>query len=101
MPQVLRDMLKEAGDFLKCCFIRNPVLRFTVEIMLNHQYIQCLDEDGVFKEEEVADLNGIESVWENDFCSCLFPDECSFESLDALISYVCGDDLNDAASSIT
>lgn len=101
LPHVPSEIPKEARDFLKCCFVRNPMFRFTAEMLLNHQYIQGLGEDDVVEEEEIEDLNGVESVWEDDFGCGLFPDECSFGSEDGLISYVSDDDLDDAASIIT
>ncbi|KAL6570303.1 hypothetical protein OROMI_014817 [Orobanche minor] len=61
LPEIPNGISKEARDFLKGCFVRRSMFRLTAEMLLNHPFIEDLDdkEEGV---EEDEDLNEIESV---------------------------------------
>ncbi|KAL8497279.1 hypothetical protein ACS0TY_020823 [Phlomoides rotata] len=62
-PKIPDGISKEARDFLKGCFVRNPMYRLTTEMLLNHPFVEGLnDYDGVEETEEVEDLNEIESM---------------------------------------
>ncbi|KAL6539082.1 hypothetical protein OROGR_011731 [Orobanche gracilis] len=61
LPEIPIGISKEARDFLKGCFVRRSMFRLTAEMLLNHPFIEDLDdkEEGV---EEDEDLNEIESI---------------------------------------
>ncbi|KAK6911304.1 Protein kinase domain [Dillenia turbinata] len=46
-PEISSEISQEARDFLKRCFVRNPLFRFTAEMLLNHSFVRDLgDDDG-------------------------------------------------------
>ncbi|KAK6911308.1 Protein kinase domain [Dillenia turbinata] len=51
--EIPNEISKEAKDFLKCCFVKNPMFRFTVEMLLNHSFVRDLgDDDGGHHDED-------------------------------------------------
>ncbi|KAK6911316.1 Protein kinase domain [Dillenia turbinata] len=52
-PEIPNEISKEAKYFLKCCFVKNPMFRFTVEMLLNHSFVRDLgDDDGGHHDED-------------------------------------------------
>ncbi|KAK6911190.1 Protein kinase domain [Dillenia turbinata] len=50
-PEIPGEISDEAKDFIKRCFVRNPMFRFTAEMLLNHPFVSDLrgdddDDDG-------------------------------------------------------
>ncbi|KAK6144390.1 hypothetical protein DH2020_021210 [Rehmannia glutinosa] len=45
LPKIPNEISKEARDFLKRCFVRKSMYRFTCEMLLNHPFVQGLDSD--------------------------------------------------------
>ncbi|KAJ8560643.1 hypothetical protein K7X08_022503 [Anisodus acutangulus] len=64
LPKIPGDLSKEARDFLKGCFVRNPRYRMTAEMLLIHSFVEGLcDDDGVEEElEEVEDILEVDSM---------------------------------------
>ncbi|KAK9279641.1 hypothetical protein L1049_013320 [Liquidambar formosana] len=63
-PYVPSEIPEEAKDFLKCCFVREPVYRFTAEMLLNHPFVAGPNEDEgkVGDLEEVSDAESVGST---------------------------------------
>ncbi|KAK6147857.1 hypothetical protein DH2020_018769 [Rehmannia glutinosa] len=40
LPKIPNDISKEARDFLKRCFVRKSMYRFTCEMLLNHPFVE-------------------------------------------------------------
>lgn len=55
--EIPTELSKEARAFLKGCFVKNPNFRLTCEMLLNHSFLEGLEEDG----GDVVDENEIES----------------------------------------
>ncbi|KAK4350170.1 hypothetical protein RND71_029483 [Anisodus tanguticus] len=63
MPRIPDNLSKEAKDFLKGCFVRNPRYRWTAEMLLTHPFVDGLiDDEGVEQPQEVEDINVIDSI---------------------------------------
>nr|GLL29280.1 mitogen-activated protein kinase kinase kinase 3-like [Ipomoea trifida] len=65
LPKIPTHLSKVAMEFLKGCFVKNDMYRLTAEMLLNHSFVQGLDEDEDwrFEEvEEVEDINVIDSI---------------------------------------
>ncbi|CAA2960742.1 mitogen-activated kinase kinase kinase YODA-like, partial [Olea europaea subsp. europaea] len=45
LPKVPSEISKEARDFVKGCFVSKPMFRLTVEMLLNHPFLEGLDDD--------------------------------------------------------
>ncbi|KAK6147896.1 hypothetical protein DH2020_018808 [Rehmannia glutinosa] len=85
LPKIPNDISKEARDFLKCCFVRKSMYRFTCEMLLNHPFVEGLDDDDDDDDDEELEsdseyLNETESmapVFESDdeFSSDLFSED--------------------------
>lgn len=81
LPKVPNGISKEARDFLKGCFVRNSMYRLTSDMLLNHPFVEGLDDDdGAVDESEcVNEISSIELVFEsNDEFSS--DEESSFSS---------------------
>ncbi|CAA2935189.1 mitogen-activated kinase kinase kinase YODA-like [Olea europaea subsp. europaea] len=102
IPKIPSEISKEARDFVKGCFVRKPMFRLTAEMLLNHPFIEGLDdnEDEAEEIEEVEDLNDIESFVlvyesEDELSSSSFQDYCSFDSGEDFFDYLSGEDVED------
>lgn len=63
LPKVPDNLSKEANDFLKGCFVRNPRYRWTAEMLLNHAFVDGLvDDEGVEQPQEVEDINVVDTI---------------------------------------
>lgn len=65
LPKIPGEISKEAMEFLKGCFVKNDMYRLTAEMLLNHPFVQGLDDDDdwQFEEvEEIEDINVIDSI---------------------------------------
>ncbi|CAN4098440.1 unnamed protein product [Withania somnifera] len=63
LPNIPGDLSKEAKNFLKGCFVRKPTYRWTAEMLLIHPFVEGLsDDDGVEEQEEVEDINEVDSM---------------------------------------
>ncbi|KAK4395429.1 Mitogen-activated protein kinase kinase kinase [Sesamum angolense] len=106
LPKIPSGISKEARDFLKGCFVRKSMYRLTSEMLLNHPFVEGLDDgDAVAEIEDVQDLNKIESVASvsdsDDELSCgLFPDEWGDASEDDSFSYWSEEDVDDEEDEI-
>ncbi|KAL6996736.1 hypothetical protein U1Q18_006865 [Sarracenia purpurea var. burkii] len=68
--KIPNDISREGKEFLKGCFERKSMYRFTAEMLLNHSFVEGLvdddddnnDDDGAAAEEEVEEVEGQESV---------------------------------------
>ncbi|KAK4436702.1 Mitogen-activated protein kinase kinase kinase [Sesamum alatum] len=100
LPKIPNGISKDARDFLKGCFVRKAVYRLTCEMLLNHPFVEGLDDDdAVGGIEEVEDLNKIESIAavsdSDDELSCgLFSDEWGDASEDDSFSYWSEEDVD-------
>ncbi|KAL3633086.1 hypothetical protein CASFOL_026070 [Castilleja foliolosa] len=73
LPRIPDGISREARDFLRRCFVRNSMFRFTCEMLLNHPFLQGLGADYV---EDSDDSERIA-----DACSSeLFSDESEEDS---------------------
>ncbi|PIM97346.1 Mitogen-activated protein kinase kinase kinase [Handroanthus impetiginosus] len=45
LPKIPSTISKEAKDFLKGCFVRKTAYRLTTEMLLNHAFVEGLDDD--------------------------------------------------------
>ncbi|KAL7164697.1 hypothetical protein ACSBR2_040573 [Camellia fascicularis] len=43
MPEIPRDLSKEAQDFLKKCLVRDPKSRWTADMLLGHPFVSVPD----------------------------------------------------------
>ncbi|KAI7995636.1 Mitogen-activated protein kinase kinase kinase 18 [Camellia lanceoleosa] len=43
MPEIPRDLSKEAQDFLKKCLVRDPKSRWTADMLLGHPFVSVAD----------------------------------------------------------
>ncbi|KAL0354901.1 UNVERIFIED_CONTAM: Mitogen-activated protein kinase kinase kinase [Sesamum radiatum] len=106
LPKIPNGISKEASDFLKGCFVRKSMYRLTSEMLLNHPFVEGLDDDDAVAEmEDVEDLNKIESIASvsdsDDELSCgLFPDEWGDASEDDSFSYWSEEDVDDEEDEI-
>lgn len=93
LPKIPEDVSIEARNFLKGCFVRNPMYRLTAEMLLNHPFLEGLIEDDQDEEsEEVSDVNTGSSLLllsdvEDELEYSSFSDDCSFVSEDEDGSY--------------
>lgn len=63
LPMIPGDLSKEAKDFLKGCFVRKPMYRWTAEMLLIHPFVEGLsDDDEVEENKEVEDINVVDSM---------------------------------------
>ncbi|CAI9766174.1 unnamed protein product [Fraxinus pennsylvanica] len=102
LPKIPSEISKEARNFLKGCFVRKPMFRLTAEMLLNHPFLEGLDEDEDEAEEfeEVEDLNEIESILlvyesEDELSSSSFQDYRSFDSGEHFFDYLSEEDVED------
>lgn len=106
LPKIPNGISKEARDFLKGCFVRKSMYRLTSEMLMNHPFVEGLDEDDAVGEiEDVGDLNKIESIASvsdsDDELSCrLFTDEWGDASEDDSFSYWSQDDVDNVDDGI-
>ncbi|XP_059433954.1 mitogen-activated protein kinase kinase kinase 20-like [Corylus avellana] len=77
VPDIPDEISNAAKDFLKCCFAINPMHRLTADVLLDHPFLEDLDETDSsshvqLSKEEAANAKRIK-------CSPLsFPFGCSF-----------------------
>ncbi|KAK6120906.1 hypothetical protein DH2020_045347 [Rehmannia glutinosa] len=82
LPKIPNEISKDAKGFLKGCFVRKSMFRFTSEMMLHHPFVEGLDSDVDDDVECLNDTDSMELVAESDdeFSCDLFSDECTDES---------------------
>ncbi|CAA3013666.1 mitogen-activated kinase kinase kinase YODA-like [Olea europaea subsp. europaea] len=102
LPKFSSEIPKEARDFVKGCFVKKPMFRLTAKMLLNHTFLEGLDdnEDEAEEIEEVEDLSDIESIVlvyesEDELNSSLFQDYCSFDSGEDFFDYLSEEDVED------
>ncbi|PSR89369.1 Mitogen-activated protein kinase kinase [Actinidia chinensis var. chinensis] len=95
-PKIPDKISREGREFLKGCFSRKSMFRFTAEMLLNHSFLEALVDDGVDDDEdnnneveegeEILVSDEVDSplmLFESDDeeCSCSFySDDYSYES---------------------
>ncbi|KAK6795601.1 hypothetical protein RDI58_009055 [Solanum bulbocastanum] len=63
LPKIPGNLSKDAKDFLKGCFVRNPRYRWTAEMLLNHPFVDGLIEDEEVEQPlEVEDISVVDSI---------------------------------------
>lgn len=91
LPKIPSNLSKEAKDFLKGCFVRNPRYRWTAEMLLTHPFVEGLiDDEGVEQPQEVEDINVVDSillVTESDDEFAYYSDDWSYASEDDSLGY--------------
>ncbi|KAJ6934349.1 hypothetical protein NC651_009401 [Populus alba x Populus x berolinensis] len=75
-PKIPSQISKDAKDFLKRCFVANPMFRFTAEMLLDEPFMSGVDLDGV---EFVETLDAESVEWTVTLCGT--DDEFSDPSL--------------------
>ncbi|XP_038692881.1 mitogen-activated protein kinase kinase kinase 17-like [Tripterygium wilfordii] len=89
LPQTPPGISNEAKDFLKRCLVRNPMFRFTADMLLDHPFFKgCEDEYEAVEEDvgEVGQVIGVgSSCWPEDSFSSLLvaEDWCSVSDEDS------------------
>jgi serine/threonine protein kinase len=76
LPKIPSQISKDAKDFLKRCFVANPMFRFTAEMLLDEPFMSGVDLDGV---EFVETLDAESVEWTVTLCGT--DDEFSDPSL--------------------
>ncbi|XP_061981227.1 mitogen-activated protein kinase kinase kinase 20-like [Populus nigra] len=76
LPKIPSQISKDAQDFLKRCFVANPMFRFTAEMLLDEPFMSGVDLDGV---EFVETLDAESVEWTVTLCGT--DDEFSDPSL--------------------
>ncbi|XP_006341415.1 mitogen-activated protein kinase kinase kinase NPK1-like [Solanum tuberosum] len=103
LPKIPGNLSKDAKDFLKGCFVRNPRYRWTAEMLLNHPFVDGLVEDeGVEQPLEVEDINIIDSillVTESDDEFAYYSEDWSGASEDDSLGYWSEEDYEDEMTS--
>lgn len=65
-PSIPATISREGRSFLKGCFSRKPMYRWTAEMLLAHPFLEGIgddeDDDHKVKEPEVLDINAISSL---------------------------------------
>ena len=95
-PKIPDEISREGREFLKGCFSRKSMFRFTAEMLLNHSFLEGLVDDGVDDDEdnndeveegdEILVSDEVDSqlmlfVSDDEECSCSFySDDYSYES---------------------
>ncbi|CAK9186843.1 unnamed protein product [Ilex paraguariensis] len=93
LTKIPLEISREGRDFLKGCFVRKEMFRFTAEMLLNHPFMEgIVDVDDIEDLEEVADVNEdssllILSMADDGLDSSSFSDDCSFFSEEESFSY--------------
>ncbi|KAJ6341177.1 hypothetical protein OIU78_009366 [Salix suchowensis] len=84
LPKLPSEVSKDAKDFLKRCFVANPMFRFTAEMLLDEPFVSGVDLDGG---EFVETLNAESVEWtdtlcgtDDEFSGSSFCEEWSFTS---------------------
>ncbi|KAL6996747.1 hypothetical protein U1Q18_006876 [Sarracenia purpurea var. burkii] len=62
LPKIPNEISREGKQFLRACFERKPMYRFTAEMLLNHSFVEGLVDDDAAVEEEVEEVEGQDSV---------------------------------------
>ncbi|XP_055828692.1 mitogen-activated protein kinase kinase kinase 20-like [Solanum dulcamara] len=103
LPKIPGNLSKEAKDFLKGCFVRNPRYRWTAEMLLNHSFVDGLtDDEGVEQPLEVEDINVVDSillVTESDDEFAYYSEDWSGASEDDSLGYWSEGDYEDGMTS--
>ncbi|KAG5618739.1 hypothetical protein H5410_018563 [Solanum commersonii] len=103
LPKIPGNLSKDAKDFLKGCFVRNPRYRWTAEMLLNHPFVDGLVEDeGVEQPLEVEDINIVDSillVTESDDEFAYYSEDWSGASEDDSLGYWSEEDYEDEMTS--
>lgn len=103
LPKIPGNLSKDAKDFLKGCFVRNPRYRWTAEMLLNHAFVDGLVEDeGVEPPLEVEDINIVDSillVTESDDEFAYYSEDWSGASEDDSLGYWSEEDYEDEMTS--
>ncbi|CAA2987396.1 mitogen-activated kinase kinase kinase YODA-like [Olea europaea subsp. europaea] len=98
VPKIPNEISQEAKDFLKGCFVRKTMYRWTAEMLLNHPFVEVLDDGDEIEElEDDESLNEIEPMLlvtecEDEFVCELSPDEWGFMSEEDSLVYLSGED---------
>ncbi|KAL3813624.1 hypothetical protein ACJIZ3_014892 [Penstemon smallii] len=45
LPEIPSDLSEEGKDFIRCCFVKDPIKRWTAEMLLDHPFIYGYDDD--------------------------------------------------------
>ncbi|XP_015068181.1 mitogen-activated protein kinase kinase kinase 17-like [Solanum pennellii] len=103
LPKIPGNLSKDAKDFLKGCFVRNPRYRWTAEMLLNHAFVDGLVEDeGVEPPLEVEDIDIVDSillVTESDDEFAYYSEDRSGASEDGSLGYWSEEDYEDEMTS--
>ncbi|GAV72373.1 Pkinase domain-containing protein [Cephalotus follicularis] len=105
LPKIPSDVSKEGREFLKGCFVKNPMLRLTAEMLLNLPFVQDLNEMDELLEDVPDDalkINFSFALYNGDdddedefrpapFSDASFSDDLRFTG-DSQISYFSEDD---------
>ncbi|CAI9754160.1 unnamed protein product [Fraxinus pennsylvanica] len=98
LPKIPNEISQEARDFLKGCFVRKTVYRWTAEMLLNHPFVEFLDNgDEVEELEDEESLNEIKPILlvtecDDEFSCDLSPDEWGFSSEEDSLVYFSRED---------
>ncbi|XP_059291650.1 mitogen-activated protein kinase kinase kinase 20-like [Lycium ferocissimum] len=105
LPRIPENLSKEAKDFLKGCFVRNPRYRWTAEMLLTHPFVDGLiDDEGVEQPQEVEDINVIDSillVTESDDELAYYSEDWSYASEDESLGYWSEEDYEEIEDEMT
>ena len=105
LPKIPGNLSKEAKDFLKGCFVRNPRYRWTAEMLLNHPFVEGLiDDEGVERPLEVEDINVVDSILlitESDDELAYYSEDWSCVSEDDSFGYWSEDDYEEMENEMT
>ncbi|GAV71454.1 Pkinase domain-containing protein [Cephalotus follicularis] len=104
LPKIPSDVSKEGREFLKGCFVKNPMFRLTAEMLLNLPFVQELNEMDELLEDVPDDALKINFSFalyngdgddddedEDEFSRASFSDDLRFAG-DSQISYFSEDD---------
>ncbi|XP_016466720.2 mitogen-activated protein kinase kinase kinase 20-like [Nicotiana tabacum] len=105
LPKIPGNLSKEAKNFLKGCFVRNPRYRWTAEMLMNHPFVEGLiDDEGVERPLEVEDINVVDSILlitESDDELAYYSEDWSCVSEDDSFGYWSEDDYEEMENEMT
>ncbi|KAF9686280.1 hypothetical protein SADUNF_Sadunf03G0142300 [Salix dunnii] len=105
LPKIPSQISKDAKDFLKRCFVANPMFRFTAEMLLDEPFVSGVELDGV---EFVETLDAESVEWtvtlcetdDDEFSDPLVYEEWSFTSDEGSCFSPWSDDEEDITSDV-
>ncbi|KDP41958.1 hypothetical protein JCGZ_26976 [Jatropha curcas] len=79
LPEIPNEISKAGKDFLKACLVKNPMFRFTAEMLLNHPFVSEFDETIRSQSGEVLDERGssLSNNPDNEVCTLTSYEESS------------------------